>query len=974
MAAASLALQWSPPPSSPLFDEHQQQQHQQGSRSSPSITTLSSPSSQQRPALSSPRPSSGRPSSGSTPGAGGSSVLAGSGAGGPSGSYFSNLPPSASSRNLAAASSPSATSRTPSPRPSTYAAAASSPPIPQQQRNPPQPVPSPSAHPHYHHHHQHQQHPNFSPQPRPYQGQQQYFAQHEQQQHQQQRTPSTDSHESSSSRRDQSAPVGATENGSRIAAPASRSESTRSTSSGLGTGPNGSDSSLPHSRQDSTSSQNSSVYSSAAVSDKASTVGGRSTPTPASAYKKPSPLSRQPVPEREDDNETNASYGGSDRDESLINGRATPTPTTEKKKGFSGKLRKALSLSAVNELQQQQANNASVGSRPSAAPSGREMPTSMSSARMVSGPSTSSTIARPPSPTRSEFGAAASSAASISSRRGPRPPVSNSAGAATSTDGSGKRSLFNRKFNSSTDNISISSTVSSASVMLRKVGNLGKMARRHSLMGLTNMFNKDKEGGRDGLQTDDFGTLTPSASAATISANPKASAGMSRSASGNGKSDPAAASVSHATVELDPNVGDGSMTPAAHYVRQHQIQMRQQAEAEEKAARERQEAEARAAEAAAAAKSRTVLGATQGKTTDDVVESRQKMIEKEKERLKSKRTWRNRLRVGGSSVDLHASAAPTGLETIPATEPKAGTGSDAIAAPPQDVYPTSISAPSMSSHFPQDSISRGVGAESAYLDNDQDLLPPHMPAAGSGHGGEESGDEFETDSLRHWGEGIERSRASAALVKAPKGILKKSASSSQLSRFAGNGSGGDGPVSGAFDRPWTRVRASSYDAPQAAPAPGAPMLSALSTTSEGVDRMDGVARSPSPNAEAQRRPASSGEDDRPAHSPQPPSVPAFGHHSNSSMPTLTMMTNPTTGALPAPSHRPSMQKKRICFTEEHIYHSTWPAHVYDRRGELATCNRLTPLLAQRIKEELNSFKMEEMEVAPSSRIYTHFFV
>jgi hypothetical protein len=30
---------------------------------------------------------------------------------------------------------------------------------------------------------------------------------------------------------------------------------------------------------------------------------------------------------------------------------------------------------------------------------------------------------------------------------------------------------------------------------------------------------------------------------------------------------------------------------------------------------------------------------------------------------------------------------------------------------------------------------------------------------------------------------------------------------------------------------------------------------------------------------------------------------------------------------------------------------------YDRRGDIATCNRLTPMLAQQIKEELNSFKM-----------------
>lgn len=69
-----------------------------------------------------------------------------------------------------------------------------------------------------------------------------------------------------------------------------------------------------------------------------------------------------------------------------------------------------------------------------------------------------------------------------------------------------------------------------------------------------------------------------------------------------------------------------------------------------------------------------------------------------------------------------------------------------------------------------------------------------------------------------------------------------------------------------------------------------------------------------------------------------------------------------------------MTRKRLVFADTQIYHSTWPAHVYDRRGELATCNRLTPLLAQRIKEELNTYKMEEMAVAPSSRIHTHFFV
>lgn len=41
-----------------------------------------------------------------------------------------------------------------------------------------------------------------------------------------------------------------------------------------------------------------------------------------------------------------------------------------------------------------------------------------------------------------------------------------------------KKSLFRMK-NMSTDNISLSSTVSSASMMIRKMGSLGKLARRN---------------------------------------------------------------------------------------------------------------------------------------------------------------------------------------------------------------------------------------------------------------------------------------------------------------------------------------------------------------------------------------------------------------------------------------------------------------------------------------------------------------
>jgi hypothetical protein len=54
-------------------------------------------------------------------------------------------------------------------------------------------------------------------------------------------------------------------------------------------------------------------------------------------------------------------------------------------------------------------------------------------------------------------------------------------------------------------------------------------------------------------------------------------------------------------------------------------------------------------------------------------------------------------------------------------------------------------------------------------------------------------------------------------------------------------------------------------------------------------------------------------------------------------------------------------------------YDTFPSSVYDRRSEPATWSRLTPALAQRIKEELNSFKMEEMEVHAASRIQYAFF-
>jgi len=58
-----------------------------------------------------------------------------------------------------------------------------------------------------------------------------------------------------------------------------------------------------------------------------------------------------------------------------------------------------------------------------------------------------------------------------------------------------------------------------------------------------------------------------------------------------------------------------------------------------------------------------------------------------------------------------------------------------------------------------------------------------------------------------------------------------------------------------------------------------------------------------------------------------------------------------------PNTPPSGVKRNATFSPRIQFHDTWPSGEYDRRGEIATCNRLTPMLAQQIKEELNTFKM-----------------
>ena len=89
---------------------------------------------------------------------------------------------------------------------------------------------------------------------------------------------------------------------------------------------------------------------------------------------------------------------------------------------------------------------------------------------------------------------------------------------------------------------------------------------------------------------------------------------------------------------------------------------------------------------------------------------------------------------------------------------------------------------------------------------------------------------------------------------------------------------------------------------------------------------------------------------------------------------------------------PNGSVRSISFSPRIQFHDAWSSTDYDRRGDIATCNRLTPMLAQQIKEELNTFKMvspnlrstcdlrmhilidiQEMEVHEMSKPHTHFF-
>lgn len=98
-----------------------------------------------------------------------------------------------------------------------------------------------------------------------------------------------------------------------------------------------------------------------------------------------------------------------------------------------------------------------------------------------------------------------------------------------------------------------------------------------------------------------------------------------------------------------------------------------------------------------------------------------------------------------------------------------------------------------------------------------------------------------------------------------------------------------------------------------------------------------------------------------SHSPASsiPTTPRDDHNSRSMSSTTSDYFNNRLGVSAAKSmpNTPGQGGRNISFSPRIQFYDAWSASDYDRRGDIATCNRLTPMLAQQIKEELNTFKM-----------------
>ncbi|KAG2134567.1 uncharacterized protein EDB93DRAFT_1254458 [Suillus bovinus] len=562
------------------------------------------------------------------------------------------------------------------------------------------------------------------------------------------------------------------------------------------TGSNSSTNNHPHHRTASTSSTNSSSTPRPSLStppSRSSPTTTATTPQTASSSHarpvRPSPLSQGTY---------TAAEKRMSRDDSDLAAILEGTSIGTKTGGIKGRLRRALSLNAAQALQEEE-------EQPSpGASTAKTTPTTL-----------------------------------------PDPDAASTATVQTKKKGRAA-SLFNSRLNASTDNISLSSTMSSASVVIRKIGSIGKLARRNSLAGITSLF-KDKNKSSEG--TDDNGK-------------------KKKKKEKDAKGDLVAPTLSHAVAELDR--GDWSspemsgLSPAAKLARQHTLKSNAEAAAAAKARVESAQPQPNGTHVPAAWEKNTATRAAE--SSSRVNEDGTRVLVEEDDQ----------------SDDGHA-------------------------------YPT------------QNFISDGWDDDEVWDEDGEEDLTIRV-----------AGDD---DEVVAWAtnirRSIERHRTPA------KGILK---GADNYSQEVYNGE--------TVANPAIRVRSNSYNSH---PAQSSELGPLARIPSPDPDHIDGLHRHPSHSSNA---PA--GEKER-----------SMFTLSNSSAPALS--TIPTTP--PTLTHRSATTPaKRLVFANNLSVYDTFSSAVYDRRSEPATWSRLTPALAQRIKEELNSYKMEEMEVHACSRMHTQFFI
>lgn len=329
-----------------------------------------------------------------------------------------------------------------------------------------------------------------------------------------------------------------------------------------------------------------------------------------------------------------------------------------------------------------------------------------------------------------------------------------------------KLSLFNAKMNASTDNISISSTMSSASQVLRKIGTFGgKLSKRSSLASIGSMFHKDKAARDADDAQSEFGVSTTPTS--------RLRKGLKRP-----KGHPSAASVSLATAEQEAPPTNGGLTPAAQLAKEQQDRYAEQ-EAKEK-------------------ESERAQTASPAPSTED---RRLKLLEKEKNKLnkKSRKLWGKGSFGGNQSVGYSKESAEVATSSSPVDEFGHPTASeeDNESLTRHDDYASlhtqSLPMPAVSGSLFEETLSSledrtprqstdasavastsGSALRSVFEDDTNSLTQP-FHAAPSTNSVNESGSEYESSLYRGYQPGREPTppMPSKAAPRPLRGILKR---------------------------------------------------------------------------------------------------------------------------------------------------------------------------------------------------------